>query len=73
MDARIDAGLVASEALTFRGKRLTQYVSAPVFHSQNGERFNLAVEFLKGGRNVYDHAVDTPERWGGTAPPALVA
>ncbi|MDE0662154.1 MAG: phytanoyl-CoA dioxygenase family protein [Gammaproteobacteria bacterium] len=52
---------------------LTQYVSAPVFHSQTGERFNLAVEFLKGGRNVYDHAMDTPERWGGTAPPALVA
>lgn len=52
---------------------LTQYVPAPVFHSQTGERFNLAVEFLKGGRNVYDHGMDTPERWGGTAPPALVA
>ncbi len=46
---------------------LPQYAPAPVRHSRTGERINLAVPFLKDGRNVYDRATDTPERWGGAA------
>lgn len=52
---------------------LPQYAPAPLRHSQTGERFNLAVPFLKEGRNVYDHAADIPERWGGAAPPGQAA
>ena len=52
---------------------LPQYVAAPLTHSRTGERFNLAVPFLNKGRNVYDHAADTPERWGGVSPPGLAA
>ncbi len=40
---------------------------------KGGERFNLAVSFLENGRNVYDHAADTPECWGGASPPGLAA
>ena len=52
---------------------LPQYARAPLCHSGTGERFGLAVPFLKGGSIVYDHASDTPERWGGTSPPTLTA
>ena len=52
---------------------LPQYAQAPVHHSSTGERFNLAVPFLKNGRNVYDHGADTPDRWGGAAPPKSAA
>ena len=52
---------------------LPQYAPAPLHHSQTGERFNLAVPFLKDGHIVYDHSLDTPDRWGGAAPPVLAA
>ncbi len=52
---------------------LPQYVAAPLTHSRTGERFNLAVPFLNKGRNVYENAADTPERWGGVSPPGLAA
>lgn len=52
---------------------LPQYAPAPVRRSQTGERFNLAVPFLKEGRNIYDHITNTPERWGGAAPPGQAA
>ncbi len=48
---------------------LPQYVPAPVRHSHTGERFNLAVPFVRNGENIYDHGADTPENWGGLAPP----
>ncbi len=52
---------------------LPQYVKAPLQHSRTGERFNLAVPFLQSGRIVYDHGLDTAERWGGVAPPTPTA
>ena len=48
---------------------LPQYAPAPLYHSETGERFNLAVPFVSNGRNIYDHTTDTPENWGGIAPP----
>ena len=48
---------------------LPQYAPAPLRHSQTGERFNLAVPFVNQGRNIYDRGTDTPENWGGLAPP----
>ena len=48
---------------------LPQYVSAPMVHTRTGERFNLAVPFLKGGDIVYRHDDDTAENWGGTDAP----
>ncbi len=48
---------------------LPQYASAPLHHSKTGEQFNLAVPFVRGGRNIYDHEADTSEAWGGIAPP----
>jgi len=68
--------LHSSGANTTRKMRrvyLPQYVPAPLHHSRTGERFNLAVPFLKDGQIVYDLAMDTPERWGGAAPPGLAA
>ena len=41
---------------------LPQYAPAPLFHTETGERFNLAVPFVSN-----DHAADTPENWGGIA------
>ncbi len=52
---------------------LTQYVPRPMRDSRSGERFNLAVPFLKEGLNIYDRAGDTAERWGGAPPPVAVA
>ena len=68
--------LHSSGANTTRKMRrvyLPQYAPAPLRHSRTGERFNLAVPFLKDGHIVYDQALDTPERWGGAAPPGLAA
>jgi len=52
---------------------LPQYAPAPLHHSETGEQFNLAVPFVRNGRNIYDHKGDTPENWGGIAPPLLDA
>ena len=54
---------------TMRRVYLPQYAPAPLHHSGTGERFNLAVPFVSKGRNIYDHGTDTPENWGGLAPP----
>jgi len=48
-------------------------MSKPRLERVSAERFNLAVPFLKDGQIVYDPAMDTPERWGGAAPPGLAA
>ena len=48
---------------------LPQYAPAPLYHSETGEQFNLAVPFVRNGRNIYDYRGDTPENWGGIAPP----
>ena len=43
---------------------LPQHSPAPIVNSQTREQLNLAVPpFVEGGRNVYDHAADTAERW----------
>ncbi|MDJ0939996.1 MAG: phytanoyl-CoA dioxygenase family protein [Woeseiaceae bacterium] len=52
---------------------LPQYTPAPIVHSNTGEQQNLAVPFLKDGSNVYDHANDKAENWGGLPPPSLAA
>ena len=48
---------------------LPQYTPAPIVDSRTGERKNLAVPFLDNGRNVYDHARDSADRYGGRAAP----
>ena len=52
---------------------LPQYTPAPIANTQTGEQMNLAVPFVKGGKNIYDHATDTSENWGGSPPPSLAA
>ena len=52
---------------------LPQYTPAPIVNSQSGERMNLAVPFVQGGENIYDHSRDTAENWGGSPPPSLAA
>ncbi len=49
---------------------LPQYASAPIVNSQTGEQMNLAVPFLKNGDNIYDHATDKSEDFGGSPPPS---
>ena len=44
--------------------------SMPWIDGNTGQRMNLAVPFLENGRNVYDHAGDQADRWGGSPPPA---
>ena len=52
---------------------LPQYAPAPVVNTRTGEQMNLAVPFVKDGKNIYDHATDTSENWGGSPPPSLAA
>ncbi len=52
---------------------LPQYAPAPVVNSQTGEQMNLAVPFVKDGKNIYEHDTDTAENWGGSPPPSLAA
>jgi ectoine hydroxylase-related dioxygenase (phytanoyl-CoA dioxygenase family) len=42
---------------------LPQYASEPIY-DQEGKQWNLAVPFVKDGEIVYDHAADTPEKYG---------
>lgn len=41
---------------------LAQYSAEPILN-QHGSYWAQAVPFLKDGRNIYDHATDTAERW----------
>jgi hypothetical protein len=42
---------------------LPQYSSSPITRP-DGKPWAMATPFLKGGVNIYDHAGDTPERYG---------
>lgn len=42
---------------------LVQYSGAPIMHP-DGMPWSMAVPFLKGGKLIYDHAVDTCANWG---------
>ena len=48
---------------------LPQYAAAPIVNTQTDEQMNLAVPFVRDGRNIYDHATDTADNWGGSAAP----
>lgn len=52
---------------------LAQYSPAPVHNTQTGEQMNLAVPFVKDGKNIYDPATDTKDNWGGSEPPSVAA
>ncbi|MBN4074058.1 phytanoyl-CoA dioxygenase family protein [bacterium AH-315-E10] len=45
---------------------LPQYSSEPIVNSQTGERWGMAVPFIKDGVVIYDHDGDTGEKYGGT-------
>ena len=45
---------------------LPQYAAAPIVNSKTGEQMNLAVPFVSDGKNIYDHATDTADNWGGS-------
>lgn len=42
---------------------LPQYSAAPILR-QDGQPWAMATPFLRDGRNIYDHATDTAERFG---------
>jgi ectoine hydroxylase-related dioxygenase (phytanoyl-CoA dioxygenase family) len=42
---------------------LPQYSAAPILR-QDGKPWAMATPFLKGGKNIYDHANDMPESYG---------
>ena len=42
---------------------LPQYSGAPI-NRPDGKPWAMATPFLKGGKNVYNHAGDTEENWG---------
>jgi hypothetical protein len=48
---------------------LPQYSAAPILRP-DGKPWAMATPFLKNGKNIYDHADDTPERYGPFADPA---
>ncbi|MEM9305305.1 MAG: phytanoyl-CoA dioxygenase family protein [Pseudomonadota bacterium] len=52
---------------------LPQYAAAPILHSETGEQMNLGVPFVRDGVNIYGHAEDTAERWGGSPAPEIAA
>ncbi len=52
---------------------LAQYSPAPVRNTITGEQMNLAVPFVKDGKNIYDPATDTKDNWGGSEPPSVAA
>ena len=53
----------ANTSKDMRRVYLAQYSAEPILN-QHDTYWALAVPFLKAGRNVYDHATDTPERNG---------
>jgi hypothetical protein len=42
---------------------LPQYSAAPI-DRPDGKPWAMATPFLHAGRNIYNHAEDTPERYG---------
>jgi len=55
----------ANRSNAMRRVYLPQYAKAPIENSQTGERMNLAVPFLKNGKNIYARSSDSGEAWGG--------